>query len=271
MVFGAEFEVRHVRPESAKDQRYKYYIDMLRLGLEKTEKEDGAFRLVMVNARMYQARALEQLRKNNSIDVVWTMTSKEREAELIPIRIPLLKGLLGHRIFIIRKGEESKFSAIQSLEELKELKAGQGSDWPDTQILRANGIKVVGSINYEGLFGMLQYERFDYFPRGVNEPWAEVRAHQDKKLVVEKTLLLQYPAPIYFFVNKQNTKLAERLERGLRLALKDGSFDQLFRHYPANKEIFELVKIEKRKIFRLQNPLLPLETPLEEKAMWYTP
>jgi len=271
IVFAHPVEVRHVRPESTSDQRHEYYLSMLRLALKKTEQLDGKFHLVATQTHMFQSRGLEQLKKNKSVDIIWTMTTKEREAQLIPVRIPLLKGLLGHRIFIIRKGEESRFSRINTLVELKQLTAGQGSDWPDTQILKANGIKVVGSVNYDDLFGMLKYKRFDYFPRGVNEPWAEVKSHPNSKLMVEKTLLLHYPAPIYFFVNKNNTDLAHRLERGLRIALKDGSFNQVFRHHPANKEIFELANIKTRTVFKLHNPLLPKETPLQEKALWYVP
>ena len=271
IVAANDLKIRHIRPESAADLRNDYYIAMLRLALNKTCDIDGSAILVMADKTMYQKRAIEQLKQNKSIDVVWTMTSAKREAELQAVRIPLLKGLLGYRIFIIRKDEESRFAGIQTFDDLKQLTAGQGKGWPDAKILRANGIKVVTGVNYKGLFGMLQLKRFDYFPRGVNEAWNEVKVHPDKNLVVEKTLLLQYPAPIYFFVNKQNKQLADRLERGLRIAIKDGSFEQLFKNHPANKEIFELTKIGERKIFRLENPLLPRETPFAEKALWYTP
>ena len=271
LTWANDLQVRHIRPESAADLRNNYYIEVLRLALNKASATDGLPTLIMSDKTMYQKRAIEQLKQNRGIDVVWTMTSIKREADLQAIRIPLLKGLLGYRIFIIRKGEEAKFAAIQTLDDLKQLTAGQGRDWPDTKILEANGIKVVSGIKYSSLFAMLQYKRFDYFPRGVNEAWAEVKAHPDKDLVVEKNLLLQYPAPIYFFVNKQNQILADRLERGLRIAIKDGSFEKLFKNHPANKEIFELSNIDKRKIFRLQNPYLPQATPFAEKELWYTP
>lgn len=270
IVSAAELVVRHIRPESENDQRQHYYIALLRLALGKTQASDGSFRLAMKNETMSQARAMKQLKGNNGIDVVWTMTSLEREKELRPIRIPLLKGLLGHRIFIIRQEDACHFMNIQTFDELKQLKAGQGKDWPDTKILRANGIYVEGCIKYKGLFGMLKYKRFDYFPRGVNEPWDEVKTHRDKNLVVEKTLLLQYPAPIYFFVSKENIKVAQRLETGLRLAIKDGSFDKLFLNHPSNKKIFDLAQIENRKIFKIKNPLLPQKTPIWEKELWYT-
>lgn len=270
-VLGDELIVRHVPPESEGDRRNEYYTALLRLGLEKTLKTDGPFRLEMSNVRMTQSRAIQEVKRKRGIDVMWTMTSQERESELLPIRIPLLKGLLGYRIFIIRQGEEAKFAAIQTLEQLKQKIAGQGADWPDTKILRANGIDVVGAINYEGLFKMLKSKRFDYFPRGVNEPWTEVKSHPEQNLVIEATLLLQYPAPIYFFVDPSNPLLAKRLEKGLRLAISDGSFEHLFRHHPINQETFELANLEKRKMFRLKNPLLTPETPLDEKELWYDP
>ncbi|WP_019616497.1 transporter substrate-binding domain-containing protein [Psychromonas ossibalaenae] len=266
-----ELVIRHISPQGSQDQRSLYVIDLLHLALKKTAETDGPYRLEKINRKMFQGRAIKQLAAGRLVDVVWTMTSKEREELLLPIRIPLLKGLLGHRIFIIRAEDKEKFSMISTLDDLKKLTAGQGHDWPDSEILRANGIKVISSPTYKGLFSMLEMERFDYFPRGINEPWAEVDAHKDKQFVVEESLLIQYPAPQYFFVNKHNTQLALRLEKGLRLAIKDGSFDRLFYHHPANREIFESANIEHRKIFRFKNPLLPVETPLQEKSLWYTP
>ncbi len=128
---------------------------------------------------------------------------------------------------------------------------------------------MVGSPTYDGLFEMLLKKRFDYFPRAVNEPWAEVRVHKDKNLVVEETILIKYIAPIYFFVSPDDIWLANRLEKRLRRAIKDGSFEELFRNHPANKEVFEFANIEKRKIIRLNNPLLTQETPIGEKEFWH--
>ncbi|WAJ71765.1 hypothetical protein [Catenovulum adriaticum] len=64
---------------------------------------------------------------------------KDIEERLTPIRIPILKGLLGHRIFIIREGEQKRFSRINSFNDLLKLKAGQGKLWSDTQILKSSG------------------------------------------------------------------------------------------------------------------------------------
>ncbi|OUR77533.1 hypothetical protein A9Q77_03400 [Marinomonas sp. 42_23_T18] len=269
VLHASSLAITHIRPYGQEDNRNAYFIDMLQLALSKTEENYGSFELKQAELVMNQSRALKSLEYKDNIDVVWTMTSIEREGLFKAIRIPLLKGLLGYRIFIIRKGTQETFSKVKTLENLKELTAGQGVSWPDMKILKANGFSVVGSTGYSTLFSMLEGGRFDYFPRGVNEPWAEIKAHQEKNLEVEKTLIIQYPAPIYFFVNKDNHKLAFRIERGLRIAIADGSFERLFRKHPANKEIFSLANIQGRRIFRLDNPLLPSQTPLHDESLWY--
>lgn len=263
--------VKYVKAVSKQDSRNIYFIEMLELALEKSKDKYGDYKLEGIEYEMVQSRIIREISKGK-FDIVWSMTSGEREKSLLPVRIPLLKGLLGYRIFIIKKGDEYKFSQINSLKDLKKRSAGQGHDWPDTKILEANGLTVVKAAKYEMLFKMLTGDRFDYFPRGVNEPWSEVKNFEKGKLTVEKSLLIKYPAPIYFFVNKENSKLAERLEYGLNKAIDDGSFDKLFYNNESNKAIFELANIENRKIFSLDNPLLSEGTKkiLDNKKYWYS-
>ncbi|WP_163833327.1 type 2 periplasmic-binding domain-containing protein [Spartinivicinus ruber] len=265
----SELTVTHVSKYSETDNRDLYYIELLHLVLNKTKNTDGNFTVNMAESPLSQDRAIASLQENKFISVLWTMTSRRREELLLPIRIPLLKGLLGHRIFIIREKDKTKFESIKSLEQLKKYRAGQGHDWPDTIILTTNGITTITSPDYEGLFAMLKHRRFDYFPRGVTEVWGEIESHKNDHFIVNETLMLVYPAPFYFFVNKSNTKLADRLERGLWLSIKDGSFDQLFYNHPSHAEIFKSANMENRIIFNLKNPLLPPQTPLEKEVLWH--
>ncbi len=184
------------------------------------------------------------------------------------MRIPILKGLLGYRIFIIRSGDSNKFRRIQNFDKLKKFSAGSGHDWLDSEILAYNGINVIKSSNYEGLFMMLRVKRFDYFPRGVNEAFDEVESRKSKvsDIEVEQGIAFHYPFPVYFFVNKDNVLLAERIEKGLRAAIDDGSFQKLFNRY--NGAYIKRASVWKRKIIRLKNPLLTEETPLWEKQLW---
>ena len=73
------------------------------------------------------------------------------------------------------------------------------------------------------------------------------------------------------FVGNNNQKLHSILERGLQIAVADGSFDKLLYNHQITKQIFEQANIDKRIIFDLQNPLLSLATQkiLNDTSLWY--
>lgn len=265
---ASDGNIIYPKPEKNQDYRQSYYVKLLTLVLDKTAAEYSVAQLKPTEKIMRQARAIKQLTQKQDIDIFWTVTSLAREKELLPIRIPLLKGMLGYRVLMIRKEDSDKFAAIDSLEELKIFSAGQGHDWPDTKILQANLLKVTTASNYNGLFSMLDAKRFDFFPRGINEAWQELAMQNNSALMIEQHLLLHYPSPIYFFVNKDNQQLAKRIEKGLMLAIEDGSFDQLFYGHSAHKSMFAVAQLETRTIIPLNNPLLPELTPLENKKLW---
>jgi hypothetical protein len=259
---------RETLPGHDPSKEYKYQL--LQLIFSKTQKTDGPFRIETQTDWITQARSIEMV-KQGYLSLIMTMTSKERERDLFPIRIPIYKGMYGYRLAIINRDDQKKFSAVKNLEDFQKLWAGQGSQWPDTKILEANGFKVVGTSRYIELFDMLEQRRFDFFPRGLHEPWRELADRQNPELVVETDLCLHYPAPGYIFTAKANQKLADRLERGFRIALKDGSFDELFYNHQVIANVLKSANLKKRRIFRLVNPLLTPETPLDQKELWYNP
>ncbi len=195
----------------------------------------------------------------------------EREAKFIPIRIPIRKGLMGYRIFLIRKQDRSRFASIRTLKELKKLRVGQGHIWNDVKVFKANEFNVVTSTSYEGLFKMLIHGRFDYFSRGINEAPNEYRERKETlpDLFVEEKILLYYPWPKYFFTSKKTPELAKRIERGLKIMIKDGSFEKHFMKY--HQKDIELTNLKKRRLFKIHNPLLPLTAPIDQKELWFDP
>lgn len=255
---------------SSTDDAKEYKYQVLKLILEKTEKTDGPFRIQAPQQEVPQARDFEMV-KQGYVDVILTVTSPERERELHPIRIPFEKALYGYHIFIINEEDQPKFSAVRTLDDLRKLWAGLNEVWPETNIFRANGLNVVATAGYRELFAMLKERRFDYFPRAAVEPWRELRDMNIPGLVVEKDLLIYYPAPGYIFTSKKNLKLADRLERGLRMAIEDGSFDTMFNNNVYIKEALERGNLRNRRIFRLKGDLLSPETPLNDKRLWYVP
>lgn len=247
------------------DARGSYPIALLHLAIEKSGTE---YQLVPSGQVMTQHRTLRQLGSKSGLDVVWTMTSPEREKELRPIRVPIDRGLIGWRLLLIHNDNEQK---IQQLDE-KQLKTSpsiQGSDWPDYPILKANHFRVLGSGDFDSMFKMLQAKRIDYFPRSITEIWPELQQKAGMSLTVAPKWVLHYPAALYFFVQKDNIELANAIEIGLLRAIEDGSMQQLFlQHFSS---AIQQAELKSRTVIQLNNPLLPTETPVQNKALWFDP
>ncbi len=209
---------------------------------------------------------------NGKLDVVWFGTSRSIEKKLLPIRIPIFKGLLGYRLLIIRNGEQALFNDIYTLRDLqKKVLFGQGKAWADVEVLASNGIGVVTAMEYEHLFNMLNAGRFDAFPRGLHEPWSEVSSRPKLGLAIEEKLIVVYKMPLYFFVSPKNTELATDLENGLLAMVEDGSFDRFFFSHPVVKNALAKSNLANRRVISLDNPHLPEETPTDNPAFWFDP
>ena len=243
----------------------KYVFEMLQLALSYSK---GKYETIVDPANEKTlARTMSEV-ESGATDIMWTATDKEKESVILPIRIPLYKGLFGYRVLIVNKDNLYKFEHIETLDDLKKLSLGQGSSWADTKILEANGFNVVKTMKYPGLMYMVDGGRFDAFPRGVHEPWEEIKTYSQLNLAVEPHLMLVYKMPFYLFVKKGNTSLASDIEHGLNLAIADGSFDK---HFYANQSVQAAIKnanMRNRKVFELKNPSLPDETPINRPELW---
>jgi len=255
--------VRFPRPEFEGDRRYDYAMQLLQLALSKTATE---YRIQPAEIAMNQERQVLEIEAGRTIDVGPIPSSADREARLLPIRIPINKGVLGWRLGLIRKGDEGLIAGVNTLNDLKGVRLAQGQEWPDTQILRANGIDVITAPRYEGLFKMLTGKRFDYFPRSVMEIWDEQAINADT-LEVESHLALHYFYDAYFMVNRHNTRLAQDIREGLEKAIADGSFDKLFQQYYGER--LRKAHLETRTVIELRNPLLTPGTPSDRPELWY--
>lgn len=252
-------------PESEGDLRYTYPIRLLELVIKKSDRK---YELAPSRIVMQQKRALKEIELGSpDLQIIWSMTSKEREKQLLAIRIPIDKGLLGWRLPLVMEQHAEQFRNVKSVQDLANFDAGQEAYWPDTEILRANGLKVVEINYYESTFKMLANDRFHYFPRSILEISNEARIHGPDRIVIDKYIAIHYPAASYFFVNKNNIALAEALRTGLERAIRDGSFDALFNEYHSPSLLAALLR--GRTVIELKNPLLPEQTPLDRKELWY--
>jgi len=268
--------IRVVHPlnESAGDTRYKYDWTVLRIALEKSAPRFGPFMMAPAEDPMSRARVTaEMARPDGRINIFVRGTSIDLEKRFLPVRIPVDRGILGYRVFLLKEADRARLEGVRTLDDLRALRIGQGKDWADLEILRAAGLNTIEAKSYDGLFSMLMAGRFDLFPRAVDEIYREVEerraTHPD--LAVDSHLLLYYPLPRYFFVRRdaEGERLAARIEAGLEIMLRDGTLETLFRKYKG--PVIEQAKLGTRRILRIPNPYLTPETPLGRRELWFDP
>lgn len=231
-----------------------YFSDLLLLVLNASKASDEQIEIRYAQDQLSQARWVAAVAQGQGNTILWTMTSKAREEALRPIRFPLMKGLMGYRVLVIRKGDEALYANLKTQQDFEALTAGQGMHWPDTGILRANGFHTVEALSKEHLYKMLAAKRFDFFPRGITEIPGEQALINAHALRVVPHVLLHYSADLYFFVNKANTELAERLERGWAIVLKNGDYEKFFLSYEHMRTAVEFLSEHHYTLIELNNP-----------------
>lgn len=251
------------------DATHHYFVELLRFVIEKSQPEYSPLGINIIKENNVTHEITLHFIRDNLIDLSWAGTSNKLEEELLPIKIPLLKGLLGNRLSIIHKKNLTKFQNITK-EQLQNLVACQGNDWGDTDILEANKFSVIRVERFDLMFKMLNRDRCDYFPRAIFEGYNELKVAQKlyPDLMIFDDLILHYKFPLYFFVNKENTQLAEQLTFGLEKAIEDGSFLEFMKNNELTSSLFPLSKWKDKKVFNLPNPFLPKSTPFDNKSLW---
>lgn len=240
----------------------------LRLAFDKTP-EYGSYR-IRRSPEMVQGRAMLELESEGDrlVTIANVATSPQRERDLYAIPLPIDGGLLGLRICVIKKEHLPRFRGIESIGDLVErgLSVGQGTHWPDSEILAANGLDIVTHTRFETLFVMLRRERFDCFARGVSEVLFDLERVRDKGLMIEPDLLLAYPMPSYFFVGPGDHDTAQRIQLGLERAISDGSFALHLATYYGRA--VEELNLARRTLLVLDNPLLSNDSaPIGRQAL----
>lgn len=262
-------EVRYFPPSEELDVVKEYNLALLKLALDKTEDQFGAYTIVKSDRELSQQEALKSLRESSMLQVVPTMTDRYREQVFLPVKIPLYKGLFGLRLMMMKEQSGTMLAGAESQKELQKYVLGQGFDWPDTQILKANNFEVNEYKSKSALFEGLNQSEYDLFPRSIIEIWAELDQHSEMGLTYHKKAYLYYPTAIYFFTqkNKEGLALSQRLEQGLDAAIADGSFDEVFNTYLSS--FLNRAELNSMELIKLKNPLLPDRAPIDQSKYWY--
>jgi len=263
----------HNGPESADDRRYDYHWQVLRAALEATRAEFGGYTLEPVSHMTESRQVLEMQRPGGLINTLVLDSTRALERQLMPVKVPVDKGLLGYRLFLIRARDQARFSQVRTLDELRRFVIGQQADWADVAIYRAAGFTVVGSSAYRALFPMLMAGRFDALGRGVTEVEQELAAQRQRfpGMRIESELLLHYPLAVYFWFapSDEGRRRWQRVSAGMRQISADGTLDRLFKREFG--EVVARLGLRERRLLEIPNPLLPAGQPFEQTGLWFDP
>ena len=245
-------------------QQNEYFFAVLQLALQKSQS-GFAIKCVAVPT-LPQGRSLSLI-QDGYYDIHWMGTSIEREGQLKPIRIPLYKGLIGLRLAFVSDQQPDLLANVDSLAKLSKLVAGQGRDWIDSKVFHHHQLKMIETSDTMALFELLKIGRIEYFPRSVVEIWYEQQLMHNEGVAVDQHIALYYPTAVYFFVRNDDEQLHLVVSKGLNAAIDDGSFDALFyQHYG---DFISRANLAKRRIFRMDNPYMSAQTPLDVARLWF--
>jgi hypothetical protein len=268
----AASELRIAKPRAQDDPAYLYFSGLLQKALQKAANGREVPQLV-TTIEMAEDRMVRELRADRIIDILWLGGSKARARGLLMVPVPLERGLVGYRQFIIRKERVVEFDAIKTVADLAKLKACHGAQWGDTEILRAAKLPLVTSVNYEGLFKQLAAGRCDYFPRGIHQGKVELsnRAAAFSDLIVYEPLILHYPFASYFYVHPKNKELAQWLQEGLESMIDDGEFIAYMQQQEHTRYAFPLGGAVGKRFLALPNANLPDFSDEKNARYWFQP
>ncbi|MDC3189513.1 transporter substrate-binding domain-containing protein [Pseudoalteromonas elyakovii] len=200
---------------------------------------------------MNNKRIVEQLSHNKTITLAWLSLPHEQVDSLVRTTIPLYKGLHGKRLLIIRYEDQEKFSNIETLADLTPLVGLQQQSWSDYTVLKNNGLKVNGELDYPGMVKALETGLGDYFPRSVLAIGTELNRLKQFNFVIAPNIMLQYPSDYYFYLSKENQNIRDMLEQGMQKLQQSGELEQLYLQYFGDVE--KQFSLKQRHIITLKN------------------
>ncbi|GFD88273.1 hypothetical protein KUL152_04990 [Tenacibaculum sp. KUL152] len=241
-----------------RDEDVPGMVDYIELFAELTVDEFGPYTLTS-SIPLEQGRAIKELQSGNLLNLAVMGNDIERESMFIPIYYPLDRGLLGMRLCVVRVSDKDLLADIKNLEDIRRerLIIGSGTHWPDTAILLANEVPLSVSPRFDSLLTMLNYERFDCLHRSINEIGAESIKYAANELMVDEHIALVYPLANIIYVSPKEPKLAERMKRGLELAIEQNKLSPIYEKYFG--QVLQETTFYSRRLILLENPNLTTE------------
>lgn len=234
------------------------------------DKSEADYRLIHTDHLMSSQVRKVALVQKDEIDVMYAGTTIEMELALKPIRFPITRGLIGHRIFIINQKYRTEYSQIKGVEGLRQYSGILSYGWPEKEIFEAVGLMQVEQL-YADIFGNINSGSRYYFSRGILEAYSELIDKKDElpNLVVEESILLKYTSAVLFFINPKNKELENILNAGFKKAYEDGSYKEFLYNHPLIKASFDQAKLAERLVIEIPNPYFPEASNNIPRVYWH--
>lgn len=205
----------------------------LQLALDKAKADFGEYTLVAQSEPDVLA-AIANMQEKRGIDLIVSGVNLTWEQQLLPVYVPLERGLLGFRVCLINRGAAETFAQVKTSEDFARLgvRVAVGSNWPDRTIMTNHQIAVSHAADYQDVLAMLSQKRVDCFSRSVIEASQEQDAHPE--FGIEQRLGFVYPLADLIYVRPDAEPIRHMLDAGLKRAIEDGSYRRLFNTFYHN-------------------------------------
>lgn len=232
-----------------------YYLDVLDMAMKATEPKFGSYRLDFSREDLSSDRKRELLVAGERVNVdrlVGFHRPKGPKGALLFVDVPLLRGMMGYRIPLIKRGSQNRFDAVENLQGLQKFSLGMGKGW-EGPIYQSKGFNLYEPISFELLLKMLAGGRYDFVPLAAIEIEDSYKIDGNElKIEPERNLLIHLPMPNYFYVSPHEPLLATRLRVGLRKMEADGQLQMIFDKYFSER--LKALNLSKRRIIEIPNP-----------------
>lgn len=235
----------------------RYFNDLVTGILQITTPQFGPFKTVMHDERLSPVRTMLEVAKGEVLHLAFSSSWFRHimpKNSYVEFENAFLCNLVGLRSFITRPETKAVLAKVTRAGQVYQLPVGQGEGWPDSKILRHNGLKVVEGYDMDSLFPMLAKKRFDLFPLSILEAERTVSEFKTRfpEFSVQPDLNLFYPFPFSLFVSARHPRTVERFRYGVDLALANGTIKALFSQHFGAAEV-RIAKSQSRLILAENN------------------
>jgi ABC-type amino acid transport substrate-binding protein len=268
-----EYVYKHRDTAAGGNDREAYIWEAMEAALEATVSDYGSYDIQLVQDINQEREDYELINDTGLITVISDSLNQNNLDNLSRLEFPVMRDLLGYRVFLIDEKRKEEFAKIKTVEDLKKYQFGIGIGWNDKLILEHAKLKVYEEAEYKMLFKDVSEGVIDIFSRGINEVVGEydLYSKQYDNLIIEEHVLLYYPLQRYFWFSKSpnGDKLKARLDEGFSRIVANGKLEEIFNRY--FKADLDTLNLKDRILIKLENPIYTDELEKNDKPYNYDP